>query len=73
MSNVGRQIKKYLNEHGISQLFISRKTKIDSIKLNLMLNDKRRITLEEYALICGVLEVNTDEFLKPQILEKKEE
>ena len=61
------KIKEYLEEKGITQTFISRKTGIELPKLNLALNGKRKITVEEYSLICGVLKLNTDFFLKPRL------
>lgn len=64
--NVGMMIKEYLKENGISQAFVSRKTGIDTAKLNLALNGGRKLTLEEYCLICGALGVNTDKFLQPE-------
>lgn len=68
--NIGVMIKRYLEERGISQVHISRKTAIDSAKLNLALNGNRKLTFDEYALICGVLGVNTDFFLKPRLPDK---
>lgn len=62
---IGVMIKEYLDCNGISQTFLSRKTGIELPKLNLALNEKRGLSLEEYALICGALKVNTDKFLKP--------
>ena len=50
------EIKRYLEAHGISQTYISRKTGIELPKLNFALNGKRRMTLDEYALICYALE-----------------
>lgn len=67
------EIKKYLEENGISQAFLSRKTEIETSKLNLALNGLRKLTLDEYALICGALGVNTDFFLKPKVPNKKGE
>lgn len=64
---VGVKIKEYLEEKGITQTFISRKTGIELPKLNLALNGKRKITVEEYSIICGVLKLNTDFFLKPRL------
>ncbi len=61
------KIKEYLEEKGITQTFISRKTGIELPKLNLALNGKRKITVEEYSIICGVLKLNTDFFLKPRL------
>ena len=66
---VGLKIKMYLDDRGISQSHISSKTKIPLAKLNLSLNGKRRLTFEEYELICGALEIDTSTFLeakKPQ-------
>lgn len=64
--DVGRAIKAYIESVGVSQSFISRKTGIQASKLNLALNGNRRLTFEEYELICGVLNVNTDKFLTPR-------
>ena len=60
------KIKKYLDERGISQAFISRKTGISTVKLNLALNGNRKLSLDEYELICGALGVPPDHFLTPR-------
>ena len=70
--DVEQKIKEYLEENGISQARIGRKAGLNLTKLNLSLNGNRKITLEEYALICGALNVNTDFFLKPRLPDKKE-
>lgn len=70
---VGMKIKKYLEENGISQAHVSKETGINPVKLNLALNGKRRLTFDEYALICGVICVNTDKFLKPRMPEEEKE
>lgn len=64
---VGLKIKNYLDRNGITQAFISRETGIELPKLNLALNGKRRFTFDEYSIICGVLKLNTDYFLKPRL------
>lgn len=69
---VGLKIKKYLEENGISQTFLSKKTGIELPKLNLALNGNRRFTFLEYEMVCWALGVNTDKFLKPRIPGKKE-
>lgn len=69
----GKKIKSYLDENGISQTFLSKKTGIELPKLNLALNGGRRLTLLEYELICGALNVNTDKFLKPRMPDEKGE
>ena len=64
--DVGLKIKDYLDEKGISQAFISKKTGIPLPKLNLSLNGHRRMTFSEYQNICWVIGVNTDKFLTPK-------
>ena len=63
--SVGSKIKNYLDSKGISQAFLSRSSGIPLAKLNLALNDKRRLTLTEYSAICGALGVGVDAFLEP--------
>ena len=62
MSNieVGLLIREYLENYGITQAYVSRKTGIEPSKLSLSLNGRRKLTLDEYSLICGVLGVYTD-------------
>lgn len=62
----GKSISQYLKENGISQAFLSRKTGIAPSKLSQSLNGNRKLTLDEYCVICGVLDVNTDKFLEPK-------
>lgn len=60
------EIKKYLQEKGITQAFLSRKTRIAPAKLSLALNGGRKLSLDEYSVICWALGVNTDKFLRPR-------
>lgn len=70
MLEVGVMVKEYLEQNGISQAFVSRETNINPVKLNMALNGNRKLGLDEYALICGALKVNTDRFLKPRMPDK---
>lgn len=63
---VGQHIKQYLVDTGRSQKWLSLRTGIPAPKLSLSLSGKRRLTFEEYALICGALDVNTDKFILPR-------
>lgn len=62
---IGVMIRTYLENGGITQTFVSKKSGIKISKLNLALNGNRKLTFDEYALICYVLQLNTDYFLKP--------
>nr|WP_302591343.1 helix-turn-helix transcriptional regulator [uncultured Marvinbryantia sp.] len=68
---VGSKIKKYLEDNGISQTFLSKKTGIELPKLNLALNGNRKLTFTEYELICGALNVEAGAFLEPRLPEVK--
>lgn len=63
---VGEKINTYLKDNGITQTHISASTKIPLPKLNLALNGHRRVTFEEYELICGALNVGVDKFISPK-------
>lgn len=54
---IGSLIKEYLDSKGISQRFISEKTRISEQKLSQLLNGKRNIKVEEYFAICRACEV----------------
>lgn len=65
--SVNKKISDYLNSNGITQAFVSRETGISVPKLNLALNDKRKLSLTEYELICGALHVPVDTFLEARM------
>ncbi len=67
---VGLKIKKHLDENGITQAFLSRKTGISKSKLNLALNGNRKLSFEEYELICGALGLPVGLFLEARIPEE---
>lgn len=56
------KIKSYLLDNGISQTFLSNKTKIATTTLNAILNGKRKLLASEYFLICNALELPLDYF-----------
>ena len=60
---VNFKIKKYLEEHGITQAFLERKTGISHNKLSRILNGKRKVSAEELGKITQVLNVSNDIFL----------
>lgn len=62
-----KQIKEYLKQNGISQTHIAKAIGMKEPILSMTLNQKRKLSLDEYALICGTLNVNTDYFLKPRL------
>lgn len=69
MMSTEKQIKEYLKQNGISQVHIAKEIGMAEPILSMTLNEKRKLTLDEYALICGVLKVDTNRFLKPRLPE----
>ena len=69
---VGNAIKNYLNDHGISQVWLSTKTGIPTARLCLELNGKRRMNFDDYAAICAALGIPTGPFIEPCPLEAQE-
>lgn len=64
---VGQRIKSYLQATGRTQVWLSNNTGIPAVRLNLALCGKRKLTFDEYALICGALEVDTNKFIVPKL------
>ena len=52
--SVGKQIRLYLIEKGISQTWVSEQARIALPKLNASLNDKRKLDVEEFSSIINV-------------------
>ena len=61
----GSDIKKHLEKKGIKQSHVSEKTGIPAPILNMMLNDNRKIEVNEYMKICDAIGVPLDQF-KPE-------
>lgn len=64
------KIKEYIKERGIKQAFLQRVLGISSSSCSAMLNGKRGITVDEYFMICNVLNVPLDYF-KPETLQEE--
>ena len=65
-------ILNYLEERGITQTFLSKKTGIGLSKLNLALRGKRRLTIPEYEAVCYVLDLPVETFLVARPLDHGE-
>lgn len=69
----GSDIKVYLDSNGIKQNYLSEKTGIQTSILNLMLNNNRKIEVNEYMNICEALNIPLDYFGKKQRIPEKGE
>ena len=61
--SIGKKIRIYLLENGISQTWLSEQTQIALPKLNASLNDKRKMNVEEFSSIINVLKEDANRFL----------
>ena len=65
--SISKKLKLYLIEHDISQKSICELTGISPAKLNLSLNDKRKMSFDEFELILGAIGETADKFLVPRV------
>ena len=65
------KLKRYIEQNGIKQKFISEKTSIPEPTLSLILNGKRKCEVGEYASICNALGVEFELFVSPAEPEKE--
>ncbi|MCL2689199.1 MAG: helix-turn-helix domain-containing protein [Chitinispirillia bacterium] len=63
-----KKIKEYIKERGIKQTFLQKILGISPSSCSAMLNGKRGISVDEYFMICNVLNVPLDYF-KPEQLQ----
>ena len=58
----GSDIKVYLVKNGIKQIHIAEKAGIPENIFSMMMNDKRRIEVNEYMRICDAIGVPLEQF-----------
>lgn len=61
--SVNEKIKQYLDEHGIKQAFLAKKTGISSDVISKIVLNQRNITAIELGKISKALNVSADIFL----------
>jgi transcriptional regulator with XRE-family HTH domain len=59
---LGKLIKEYLKNKGLTQKFIAANTDMSEQKISAMLNEKQKIIAEDLFLICKVLNVPIEMF-----------
>lgn len=63
---VGQRIKKYLDDNGIKYSFVSDKIGMPMNMFSPLLNGKRKMSAEEYFLICEAIGVDAGMFATEQ-------
>jgi transcriptional regulator with XRE-family HTH domain len=56
------RVKQYISDRGLSQKIIAANMGIPEPKLSLILNGKRRMTVDDYELICRAMAVDPARF-----------
>jgi len=59
---IAQAIAAYLKENGIKQKLLCERTGLTSHCISLALNNKRKLSVDEYAEICAALNVPYDFF-----------
>lgn len=67
------KLKLYIDSHGLKQEYISEKIGIPSNVLSPILNGKRKLDIEEFLLIIGVLGIDANTIINSKPKEDKEE
>lgn len=67
------KLKKYIDEKGLKQKFISERSNIPEPKLSQILSGKRKCEVGEYANICKALGVEFQLFIVPETKKLKYE
>lgn len=62
--SIGKQIRIYLADNGISQTWLSEQARIALPKLNASLNDRRKLNVEEFSTIINILNEDANKFLE---------
>lgn len=62
----GTMISHYMKHKNKTVKWLSEVTGIERQRLHKCLQDRRELTLAEYALICGALDVEVDKFISPR-------
>ena len=62
--SVGKKIRMYLMENGLSQTWLSEQARIALPKLNASLNENRKLSADEFVSILNVLKVDANTFVK---------
>ena len=57
------ELKKYFDDNGLKQNFISQKTGITEVALSAILTGKRKCSLDEYIALCDFLAVPYGSFV----------
>lgn len=62
--SIAEKIKLYLVQNKVSQYWLSEQTRIALPKLNASLNNKRKLSAEEFQAIIKALNVEANTFLQ---------
>lgn len=68
---VYEKLRDYIDSHGIKREYISEKTCIPSNILSPILNGKRKLDVEEFILIIGVLGIDANTIINSNSEEVK--
>ncbi len=60
--SIVEKLNEYVNQNGITQIYIAQKTGLDEDTVSDMLNGNRRMLADEFLLICVALNIDPNIF-----------
>lgn len=63
-----KKMKNFFEEQGVKQKFIAQKTGITETTLSLIMQGKRKCTIEEYVKICKFAGCSFDTFIDADVV-----
>ena len=67
-----KKMKSFFEEQGVKQKFVAQKTGIAEATLSLIMQGKRKCTIEEYVKICKFAGCSFDAFIDTENVENHE-
>lgn len=70
---INQMLSNYVAKNGIKQIYIAKKTGIDTNTISQILTGKRRILADEFLLICVALDLDPNYFRRAHTTEPTSE
>lgn len=61
-----KRVKQYIDQHGLSQKIIAANMGVSEPRLSLLLNGKRRMTVDDFEAICRAMAVDPARFYQTE-------
>lgn len=63
MMTVAESMKQYIDDAGLKQKVIAQRANMREDTVSIMLNNKRKMTIDEYVVLCRAIGVSPTKFI----------